>query len=584
MVRSSKSGVSPPAEKPHWSRMPAMRTAALLLCVALPTLAAAQTPPSRDTSATAKKGTGIIQGKVVAADGARPLRRARVSLATVGGGAEGRRTVSTGLDGSYTFKELPAGRFRITVTRGGYLQLEYGQRRPGEPGRPLQLGEGEKLEKVDFTLPRMSGIVGRVTDENGEPIEGVSVYAMRSLFYDGRRRLVPVSELRVTTDDDGEYRILRLPPGSYHVMATTKETWTVVQNGVESVLGYLPTYFPGVAAAADARRVSVGVGEQIRAVDFSLMAGRAAKVSGTAVDSQGRPFTRVSLSEEVRGLSGASFRGGPTVTVAGDGSFVARDVPPGDYTLTATRTGPTEGQPEVALMYLTVDGQDLDNIMLTGSTGGTVTGKVISEDGTLPKVSTMYVRVYEQYRSQPPPVLLGTFRTGEQGGVKEDGTFIEEHVFGRARVSVTLPDGWMLKKVQHEGRDITDKVIELRSGERLSGLEVLITNRVTDLSGHITDAKGAPVGEATLLVYPADADSWFEHSRSIRLTRPDQQGRWQLKALPAGDYLAVALEYIEDVAWQDPDFLESIRRYAEKVTIQDGGTHTLPLKLTIPKQ
>ena len=546
--------------------------------------AAAQTTPPRDTPATATKGTGIIQGKVVAADGNRPLRRARVNLSTVGVGAEGRRSVSTGLDGSYTFKDLPAGRFRITVTRGGYLSLEYGQRRPGEQGRPLQLTDGQKLERIDFALPRMSGIVGRVTDENGEPIEGVSVFATRSLFYDGKRRLVPVSSLSVRSDDDGEYRISRLPPGSYQVVASTKETWTVVQNGQEIVFGYMPTYYPGVAAPTEARRVTVGVGEQARSVDFSLVPGRAARVSGTALDSQGRAFTNVSLSEEIRGLDGASFRGGPTVTTAADGAFMAREVPPGEYTLSATRSAGPDGEPEAAIMYLTVDGTDLENIVLTGSSGGTVTGRIVSEEGALPKVSLLRVNASEQYRSQQPPVLLGTFRSTDSGVVKEDGTFTVANVFGRARIQVTVPEGWMLKRVQHEGRDITDKVVELRSGEHLTNVEILVTNRITDVSGHVTDDKGAPLVDATVLVFPANADAWFEHARSIRLTRPDQQGRWQVKALPAGDYLAVALEYIENIAWQDPEYLESLRRYAEKFTLSEGGSHTLPLKLTIPKQ
>jgi hypothetical protein len=160
------------------------------------------------------------------------------------------------------------------------------------------VADGQTLDKIDFTLPRMSGIAGRITDENGEPIEGVSVYAARSLFFEGRRRLVPVSGSSVRTDDEGEYRLLRLPPGSYHVMASTKETWTVVEGGREIVLGYMPTYFPGVAASSDARRVTLGIGEQVRTIDF--LDPDVPRISGTAVDSRaGR--SRVSLSEEVRG-------------------------------------------------------------------------------------------------------------------------------------------------------------------------------------------------------------------------------------------------------------------------------------------
>jgi hypothetical protein len=175
----------------------------LLLLVA--TSAFAQQPPAppRDPAAPAQKGTGVIRGRVVAGDTGRPLRRARISLSGVGLGADARRSTSTGIDGSYTFKDLPAARYRITATRGGYLQLEFGQKRPNEQGRPIELGDGGTLQNVDFALPGMSGISGRITDENGEPIEGVSVYAMRSLFFEGRRRLVPVSGSSVRTDEGG---------------------------------------------------------------------------------------------------------------------------------------------------------------------------------------------------------------------------------------------------------------------------------------------------------------------------------------------------------------------------------------------
>lgn len=547
-------------------------------------LAALQTPAQRrDSPAAPQKGTTVIRGKVIAADTGKPLRRARVSLSAIGLGSESRRSTSTGLDGSYSFKELPAGRYRITVSRSGYLQLEYGQRRPGEQGRPIEASDAQTIEKIDFALPRMSGIIGRVTDEHGEAIEGVAVYAMRLLFYEGRRKLVPVSGTNTRTDDEGEYRITRLAPGSYQVMASTKETWTVVSNnGQESVLGYMPTYFPGVSGPADARRVTVGVGELVRGIDFALVPGRAARVSGIALDSQGRPFTRVTLSEEIRGTSFASFGAGPAVRVSPDGTFVAQDVPPGEYTLAASRTGGTpEGGPEVALMTLFVDGTDIENIILTGSGGATVNGRVLSDDGTpLPKTTGIFVSITEVYRNQQPPVLLGTFRTSHAPTVKEDGTFSVPHVFGRARFQVTVPDGWMVKRIVHDGQDITEKVLELRSGEQLHGVDIVLTNRLTQLSGGIVDDKGAPSGEATVLVFPADADRWFENSRSIRASRPDQQGRWQVKGLPAGEYLAIALEYVEEISWQDPEYLESLRRDAEKVTIAEGGAHTLALRVT----
>lgn len=142
----------------------------------------------------------------------------------------------------------------------------------------------------------------------------------------------------------------------------------------------------------------------------------------------------------------------------------------------------------------------------------------------------------------------------------------------------------MLKNVTHDGKDITDAIVELKSGEKLTGVEVLITNRVTSLAGQVLDRTDAPLGDATVIVFAAATDRWFETSRSVRAARPDQQGRWQMKGLPAGDYLAVALDYVEDGAWNDPEYLESLRQVAHKVTLADGGSESLSLKLVVPRR
>jgi hypothetical protein len=68
----------------------------------------------------------------------------------------------------------------------------------------------------------------------------------------------------------------------------------------------------------------------------------------------------------------------------------------------------------------------------------------------------------------------------------------------------------------------------------------------------------------------------------VRTARPDQQGRYQIKGLPPGEYLAVALNYVEDGSWNDPEYLESIRRYAQKLTLSEGDTKSAALKLVTP--
>jgi protocatechuate 3,4-dioxygenase beta subunit len=535
-------------------------------------------PPPRDAVAD-KKGTGIIRGRVVSADG-RPLRRARISVSSAE--VAGTRTTSTDLSGKFEIKDLAAARYRVLVARSGYLPLEYGQRRPGEQGRPVQIADGQVVDRIDFALPRMSVVTGRVTDEAGEPMEGVTVIASRSMYFEGQRRLVPITT--ATTDDEGEFRLQKLAPASYVVSASTKETWTVTDAGKETVFGYAPTYFPGGTAAGEARRIPVGLGEQIAGIDLSLVPGRTAKISGTAFDSKHRPLGRVSASEEIRGLSFASFRGGTSGAVAADGTFTLTNVTPGEYRLNASRMpGDATGEPEIAEMMIVVDGSDIENVALSGSVGGNVSGRVATEGEGTPKWSSVRVEVRQPLRNQASPSVLGAFRNAGSSPIKDDGSFLVEHVFERARFQVTLPDGWMLKSVTQGGRDLTNAEIPLRSGEELRDVEVTITSRVTTVAGQLTDAKNEPVHDATVLVFAADRDRWFEGSRGVKAARPDQQGQWRLRALPPGEYLAVALEYVEDGSWNDPEYLESLRKYGAPFTLAEGASETVTLKVTVPR-
>jgi hypothetical protein len=134
----------------------------------------------------------------------------------------------------------------------------------------------------------------------------------------------------------------------------------------------------------------------------------------------------------------------------------------------------------------------------------------------------------------------------------------------------------------HDGRDITDTAIELKSGEALSDVQILVTNQVTSVTGRLADDKGQPLTDATVLVFADDPSQWAADSRGVRAVRPNQQGEWQIKGLPAGVYLAVALEYVEDGMWNDPEFLESLRRDAQPLTVNDATAQTMALTLVKP--
>ena len=190
-----------------------------------------------------KKGTATVRGRVTAADTGQPLRKARVRITrTDANGPELPRVANTDAGGRYQFKDLVAGRYELTATKGSYVSLQFGQRRPFEQGKPLQLLDGQTVERVDFSLPRGGVIAGRVLDELGEPATGVQVSLVRPQFSrDGHRRLT--ATFGGTTNDLGEFRIFAVPPGDYYVAATLRNEFGDADDGA----GYAPTYYPGTS-------------------------------------------------------------------------------------------------------------------------------------------------------------------------------------------------------------------------------------------------------------------------------------------------------------------------------------------------
>jgi protocatechuate 3,4-dioxygenase beta subunit len=525
-------------------------------------------PPPRPAQARdsvgEKKGTAVLKGHVTTADG-RALRRAQISVR--GAAVQNGRTASTGLEGEYEIRELPAGRYTITASRSGFLPSQYGQRRSGDQGKPVELAEGATIDSIDFTLERAGVISGRVTDETGEPVANAYIYSLQSQFYRGRRQFVPVTAgmAHATTDDTGLYRLTPVPPGEYVILATSRETW-VSDDKDKQTLTYAPSYFPGTVSVADAQRIKVGAGQEAAAIDFSLVPGRIATISGTVTAVDGTPLAGagIELRQEMVGPTGGTVGFGGTARVAADGTFKVRNVAPGEYILGATGAAGDRGI-ESASMLLLVVGPDIEGLTLRADAGGLVTGRVVTDSGdALPSSAA---RVFTQTagfaRSAPsvPP--------GEDGLAGPDGRFVRRGPTGPSFVRISgLPAGWVLKRVQIGDREVTDIPVDIRPAQTQPDVTVVVTNHLAGIGGTVTDAQGRP-GDGPVVLFPADATKWHEATGSLRSTRPDQGGKYRFETVRPGEYLIVAVEQMESWQVNDPEFLAALRDRATKVTIGD---------------
>jgi Carboxypeptidase regulatory-like domain len=545
--------------------------------------------PPRD-GAPAPTGTATISGRVVAAETGSPIRRAQININSRD--AQFNRSITTDSEGRYELAALPAGRYRLFVDKAGYVALEYGQARPFEAGKPLDITEGQALEKIDFSLPRGSAITGRITDEFGDAITDVQVQALRHQFVNGERQLVNAGR-SAQTDDLGAYRIFGLMPGDYVIRASIRPNTAQGPRAVETEpTGYPGTYYPGVSDVSQAQTVTATLGQEVSSIGFPLVPARLSRISGTVMGSDGRPLAGAMVVIRQRGGNGlAALRmniiGGGGVQVRPDGSFQLTNVPPGEYVLDVQqRPAALRGMQDINLSQLefastplSVSGGDIDNLTVVTMPGVTVSGRVAYQGQGAPKPGLQIMAVPPAGGSSPIGMLLASKALGG-GRVNQDGTFELRGVAGSQIIRVQgMPVGWALKSVTLDGADITDAAYDFKPGNNISGLVVTLTDRLSEITGNVRDGRGQPILDYVLVAFPEDTKLWSPQSRYVQTTRPNQNGTFSVKGLPPGRYLAAVVPALENGMQNDPAVLEQLRPRAHSFSLADGQTLNLNLEM-----
>jgi hypothetical protein len=541
--------------------------------------------------------TASIQGRVVTADSSAPIRRAEVRAMSTSG--VNRLGVTDG-EGRFELRDMPAGQFRLIVSKSGFVTLTYGQRRPFEASVPIDLKQGQQFT-ANLALPRAGAIAGRVYDDAGEPLADVRVQALRSRMTEGRRRLEPAGAAD-TTDDTGSYRLYGLPPGDYYVSASPPRRQLPLPPGAPltrnvgplDVLSTMTTFYPGTPSFEDAQRVTLGVGGETRA-DIQIAPSRAAVVSGIVLTAAGAPAgdATVTLRSEAVAMGvSAIVAGVPALAITGhtnpDGTFVLPGVPPGPYTLTTTvqdfvrpvfdsagrivsPPGPPS-VPQMASMPIVVSGADMTGLTLATGSGGIAEGTFVADAGvTQPLPRGLEVS------ARPANGADGTMR------MSMGATFRIFGFNGAAHLLVSgLPEGWAVKSMIVDGADMTDQPVDLRNGRNVS-VRFVLTDRVTTVTGMVSDGPSREAQERrhhNVVVFPEDSKKWAYPSRYVQTVRTDDQGAFRITALPPGErYLALALDFLEDGEGTDPEFLERLSTRATSFSLGEAERKNVDLRL-----
>ena len=547
--------------------------------------------------------------------------------------------VKTDDQGKFIVPDVPAGTYRVSATRNGYAQQQFGQRSFGRPGTTVTVRDGQQVQDIAFHLVPAATIAGRVTDAKGEPLPGVTVQALRSTYdATGKRSLQPVGNAK--TNDLGEYRLYWMNPGRYFVNAnaapqgiealsavssraaasqapsTPEEAQMMAQ--AQSILGpgknpneetdngYVMTYYPGSPDAARAAAVELQSGAEVRGIDFALTRDRKVRLRGKVVDSTtGRPPQNATVSVSSRESSGSTldFLGALGGALQGNtydpatGAFEIKEVSSGGYFLQVMSQsegpqGAAAGTDAAAALAgisntqtsIDVYGSDIENIVVTITPGVTIPGRVRLEGtpATTPNNPAQNDNPYRTFSvslSTPSGGLsLMTLLGGgaAAGTPTADGTFSIQRVQpGDYKVAVRGLGPNMYIK---EARlDQVDVMAGVKIGDRVSGqLEVTLSYNAGSVDATITDAALKPVSGVQAVLIP---DGQRDRRELYKTAVTDQNGKVSLRGLAPGDYRLYAWEDLEPFSYFDSEVLRQYEQQGKPVRVKESAKETVDMKI-----
>ena len=573
--------------------------------------------PARDVATGRVEGTAAISGQILSEDDpARPIRLAKVELSSSALRRE--LLLTTDSEGRFAFQKLPAGRYSLTVSKPGLLSTVHGAKRPGGPGVPIVLAEGE-YATVTMKIARGAVISGTVRDANGEPAAAVRVQV---LAYDvdssGVRKLDNRSFSNsgnglLQTDDRGIYRIYGLRPGEYYLMASPasagmggRTTSAAEIEWAERALGapggvpgpvpapgqsstLAPVFYPGTTDVAAAIPLTLKAGEERNGVDFAFSFIPTATISGVLRGPDGSP-PRLAQASLVRpGVAGGDRGNLLFIRPDSEGRFTVASVQPGTYVLAARgsmQASPESGSgpmaiasmPLWAMADVVVSGQDISGLELTLAPGMNVSGKLVFEGSNTPAPADL-TRVSVSLVPQGP-----TSMGAPSVVARADGTFVIPGVGpGEYKLHANAPAGaapaspWSLKSAMINNVDALDVSVPVRAD--VGGVVVTFTDSPTELTGSLLDTDGKPALEYFIVAFPVDPAYWTPSSRRIRSARPGNTGSFRIAGLPPGEYYVCAMTDLEPNMLYTPRYLEPLAAASIKLTLGEGEKKVQDLKI-----
>jgi hypothetical protein len=516
-----------------------------------------QAAPDASASSARRVAAPPITGRVVG-DAGEPVPGVSVSAFSRAGGTTPRapRVVTADDGGNFQFNGLDPGLYVLSASLPGYVpEVDPLTGRPSGTYRP-----------GDTALIRLTkgGVVtGTISDQQGEPVVGVSVRALRVRDLDGRSQTLFPYTADDRTDDRGVYRIYGLQPGLYVLFAGGVANTAF--GFASPYVGDVPTFYPS-GTRDTASEVAVRAGQETASIDIHYREEQGHRVTGTvdATDIMpGNLGAGVMLTYASTGMPAGST--GIGLNSSPDRSFSIEGVADGDYEVQVT-TGGREGLTGASEpVRVSVRGTDVTGLRLSIKPLASISGTLVIERAPeaeraleackairsrqLPQETLITVapdraaaakrslsRLNIQHDTTPDETGAFSLRALESGRYRLSLRLFDEALYVRA---LQLPAAPPRAAADSPARDL----FELKSGQQLSGLSLRLTEDAASFGGRVVPADGAnaapPYTQMHVHLVPAERERADDTLRFYEVAvAPD--GTFAFKNLAPGRYLVLA--------------------------------------------
>lgn len=528
-----------------------MKVAAVLCLTAV---CAAQTVAPGSTTAL---GNGSISGVVRDVSTGAPVAEAAVSLHMPNGGVVASQADA---QGQYTLSGLTPGTYRVNAS----APLEKGETQTPRQEKTVKLELGQRVASLDFRLPSMATVAGRVLDENKEPVPGVPVVLVEKR-YDHGALTYRLAGGSAQTDEAGVYKLTGIPAGAAFLIETHNPL------PVKSTGGDTPadTFFPNVRSAESATEIVLSPGETRNGVDIQQR-----KLPAYCVDGVVEGAPESGLDIEVldavvkRPISSQHDAIGKTKT---DGTFHVCGLHSGQYTFS---TSNPNQKPFRATGTVTVANDDVHGFQLLYTAAPLPFTAEFAWDVDPP--------------ATPPVLVVRLTLLGRQEGVQVSFGLKVPSSFSRPlpipaddyAIEVQGIDGGgrYLKDITCGGRSVLRDRAPLGGASSCGALRFVLAHDAGSLIANVADKDGNPIPDAYVAIIPESAATEAEMSATMTFGQTGLSGVYLANALPPGKYRVLATNQTVDLASNRVDMLWAAQSRAQEVEIGVNGSVRLKLQ------